>query len=148
MKRKAENVPETSPRPTVQVEKPKIRPPPIYTSRDVSAELAHIMTLMEAWSWLRTFPHSIKVVYVRIFPERLGAFHQLGVMSLIHRENPHGIYIMSNLDYFNHYLNITTTMRRPSPIDYYKAMEYFRLHNASMSLDDEFEFSSDDDDDY
>jgi hypothetical protein len=143
MKRKADSVPETQ-RPSIQVEKPKVRPPPIYTERETTEEMDHILTLMQAWSWLRTFHHSLHVEYIRIFPDKFQSFQKLGVLSLLLKENPHGIYIVSNMDYLQYYVTMTETpMRTPNPIEYYNSVNYFREHNATLeNLDN---FSSDED---
>ena len=123
------------------------RPPPIITKND-SIGVHHMMILIEAWNWIKTIQHQRDVEYVRIFPERLDCYGQLGVMSVIVKEHPEGLYILSNLDYFYYCCSIDTIARRPSPLEYYRALCYFRRRGAATEDIVNLDYSDSDADEY
>jgi hypothetical protein len=75
-------------------------------------------------------------------------YGEIGVLSLINHENPQGIFIFSNLDYFNYYFHIDTPRRRPSPLEYYEALSYFRKYGAATEDIINCVYSSDEDEDF
>jgi hypothetical protein len=122
----------------------KATPPPIITKKKVPQGTKHMMRLMEAWAWLRKFPFSRSVQYVRIHPERLPCYEDLPVLSVILSEHP-GLYVVSNLDYFKLYCKLDTEERRPDPLEYYYALDFFKRHHAASDDITDFGYSSDSD---
>lgn len=119
-------------------------PPPIVTRRHVSHGTKQVMRLMEAWAWLRKLPFSRSVEYIRIYPDRLPCYEELPVLSVILSENP-GMYVVSSQDYFNYYVTMETESRRPNPLEYYYALEYFRKNNGASFDITNYDYSSDSD---
>lgn len=130
---------------STRTERIKATPPPILTTRHVSIGVKQAMIIMEAWAWLRNLHYSRHVQYIRLHPERLPCYEDLPVLSVMVMEHP-SMYVVSSLDYLQYHAKINTDRRRPSPLEYHYALEYFKKYFA-VSLDiSDYEYSSDSED--